>query len=203
MWYDVAAAHHRKEDHMNQVALDLDSIVPVIKKTSLFRHLPDADLERVLGLFTAFEYGPGETILTQGTVSDELYVVIDQSVAVEVDQGDRNVYITTLGPGEMFGEAGIFLNVARTANVVAHDGALLIRIDRATFLGEIKGHPSEGVKILFMMIYTLLRKLKEANRELAYERREDGCQDEVDALIGSLLPGDSDQETAEDIFSKA
>lgn len=187
---------------MNRIDMDIETVLPIIKRTSLFRHLPLEDLQRLLSNFEQVEYAPNEVILTEGSISDELYIVLEGAVSVEVDQSDERVYICTLGPGEMFGEAGIFMNVARTANVVARDGAGLIRIGRTRFLREIKSHPGSGVKILFMMVYTLLRKLKEVNHELAYERRDDGCQDEVDALIGSLLPETKNPDTAEEIFSR-
>jgi CRP-like cAMP-binding protein len=185
---------------MRQIESNIGEMLEVVCKTSLFRHLSGAELEQLLALFETVEYEPGEVIVEEGSVSDQLYMVLDQAVAVEVNQDGRKVYICTIGPGEMFGEAGIFMHVARTADVVAHDGARLVRIGRSAFLAELKNRPRSGIKILFMMVYSLLRKLREVNQELAYERKDQGCQDEVDALIGDFVTGDH-PEMAEELFS--
>jgi hypothetical protein len=38
-----------------------------------------------------------------------------------------------------------------------------------------------------MIIFSLLRKLKGSNQELAYERKDDAQQDDIDALVQDLL----------------
>ncbi len=180
---------------------NMGEILAVICKTSLFRYLSGIELEQLLGLFDTVDYEPGEAVVEEGSINDHLYIVIDQAVSVEVNQNGKKVYICTIGEGEMFGEAGIFMNVARTASVIAHDGARLIRISRASFLGEIKARPRAGIKILFMMVYSLLRKLREVNHELAFERRDQGCQEEIDALIGEMMSGEVQQTIEEKVLS--
>jgi len=42
-----------------------------------------------------------------------------------------------------------------------------------------------------MIIYGLLTRLRSANEELAYERRGDASQDEIDAMIAELIPAET------------
>jgi hypothetical protein len=44
-----------------------------------------------------------------------------------------------------------------------------------------------------MIIYGLLRKLREANQELAFERRFDSDQSDIDALIAETMPRESQE----------
>lgn len=178
-------------------------ILSVICRTSLFRYLSGVELDQLLKLFETVSYDPGETVIEEGSVNDHLYIVLEHSVSVEVQENGRKVYICTIGEGEMFGEAGIFMNVARTASVVAHDGARLIRISRSSFLGEIKARPRAGIKILFMMVYSLLKKLKDVNHELAFERRDHECQEEIDALVGEMMSGEDQNPVEEKVLSSA
>ena len=51
----------------------------------------------------------------------------------------------------------------------------------------LKRHAEAGNKILLSIIFSLLRKLKLANEELAYERKSDIAQDEIDAMVDNLF----------------
>ncbi|MCK7472030.1 MAG: hypothetical protein MZU95_15720 [Desulfomicrobium escambiense] len=76
------------------------------------------------------------------------------------------------------------MNLKRTANVAAaDDGMTALRVKRADFMRFIREHPAAGIKVLFMIIYSLLAKLREANLELAHERKDDIAQDDIDDLL--------------------
>ena len=46
---------------------------------------------------------------------------------------------------------------------------------------------SESILLLMIIIYSLLRKLLDANQELAFERKEDLDQDDIDSFIDGIL----------------
>ena len=106
---------------------------------------------------------------------------------MSLGSGDKEVYMNSLGPGEVFGEAGLFMSVPRTATVRVEDSATIVRINRSEFAGFLKRHPVAGNKMLIVFIYGLLRKLKLADQELAYERKSDLSQDDVDSMVSSLF----------------
>jgi len=51
----------------------------------------------------------------------------------------------------------------------------------------IRSKPAGGNKLLLVIIYSLLRKLRAANQELAYERKADMDQADVDSLMADML----------------
>ena len=79
------------------------------------------------------------------------------------------------------------MKVKRTASVTSSTKTTVFRIERTQMLKFIKENPSAGNKFFMVMIYGLLKKLKETNRELAYERKADVDQDDIDALVNDLL----------------
>ncbi len=69
----------------------------------------------------------------------------------------------------------------------ALDNVVVFKLSRAELIGFINRHPSAGNRILLVFINGLLLKLREANRELAFERRSDGDQADVDALLAEFM----------------
>ena len=78
------------------------------------------------------------------------------------------------------------MKLKRTADVIAAEDTVLLRIQRPEMMEFIRDYPRAGNKILMLIIYSLLRKLRAANQELAFERRADIHQDDVDALVAQL-----------------
>ena len=103
-----------------------------------------------------------------------------------VQEEDKEVFICAIGAGDLFGEAGIFINMKRTAHVHAAEPTTIARISRKALLGFVHDDPPNGVKLLMLIIYNLLRKLRGANQEIAYERKSDIDQDDIDAIVAGL-----------------
>jgi CRP-like cAMP-binding protein len=152
-----------------------------------FRFLEKAELADLIEHSEVIEYGKGEVVVEEGEISPYFFGIAEGTVSVSLGSGDKEVYMNSLGPGEVFGEAGLFMSVPRTATVRVEDSATIVRINRSEFAGFLKRHPVAGNKMLIVFIYGLLRKLKLADQELAYERKSDLSQDDVDSMVSSLF----------------
>jgi CRP/FNR family cyclic AMP-dependent transcriptional regulator len=64
----------------------------------------------------------------------------------------------------------------------------VIQINRHGFLKSINKRPKAAVKFMFMIIFGLLGKLRGVNEELAYERKDDSSQDDIDAILAGITP---------------
>lgn len=173
---------------MKNIPVDKKAMLPVVKSSRMFRYLTEPEIDIMLGACAELVFDKDERIITERESSDCLYLIVAGSVRVTVDENGRDVYICTLGMGDVFGEAALFVNLKRTANVAAADnGMTVLRINRADFMRFIREHPAAGIKVLFMIIYSLLAKLREANLELAFERKDDMGQGDIDDLLKDYL----------------
>ena len=164
--------------------------VAKVKGIMAFRFLADYEAYDLLEQAELNQYEEGEPIVEEGDVTPYLYGILEGSMGISVRQEeDRQVYVNTLGAGDVFGEAGIFTSVARTATVTAQSSALVLAVHRDKLARFLKDHPEGGNKILLVIIYGLLLKLKAANQELAFERKDDMDQDGVDAMVESMFGG--------------
>jgi CRP-like cAMP-binding protein len=169
-----------------EVGIDKEDYRDRFSEVLLFRALSPEAQAHLYDAAEALFFDGGETIVKEGDRSPSFFAVLEGSVVVEVRQDDRDVYICTLGRGSVFGEAAMFLKSARTASVRAADPTVVLQIERTVWMEFLRQHPREGNKALLAIVYGLLTKLRSANQELAFERRSDSAQDEVDALVAEL-----------------
>ena len=174
-----------------KIVSDKSGLVGSVRSIVTFRLLGDEELRDLLGRVDVLELEEGENAVEEGDVSPYFFGIVDGTVGVSVGTGDKKVYMNSLGPGDVFGEAGIFMSVPRTATVTALSRALVLRVHRSQLASFLKRFPEAGNKILLVFIYGLLRKLKLADQELAYERKDDIDQGDVDAMVAGLLGEDA------------
>ena len=160
--------------------------IETIEGQTLFKYLiPEARRDlRAKGAVVAF--AENELIVAEGDLSPSFFIVLDGTVQVHVRQEDKDVYICSLGASSLFGEASLFSRKLRTASVSSIDGAVIFKLTRYDVMTFLRAWPAEGNKVLLFLINGLMKKLREANQELAFERRADSNQLDVDALIAEL-----------------
>ncbi len=153
-----------------------------------FRYLDEKELDRLLAVGRVIEYGREEVIVKEGEIEQLFFGILDGTVSVSVHENEgKNVFICSLGAGDVFGEAGFFMNIKRTASVIALGKTVVFALNREDIASLIRTDPAAGNKIFLTTIYGLLRKLRAANQELAYERKSDMNQDDIDSLVSGLL----------------
>ena len=148
-----------------------DKYFPNLRNFAVFKYFSDEALRDFFGKAEILSFKAGETIIQEGEKSPYFYAVLEGTANVTVETDSKEVFISTAGEGAVFGEAGIFLNVKRTANVMSSADTVLLRIQRTPLLRFIKDRPPDGIKFLMIIIYSLLKKLRDANQELAFERK--------------------------------
>jgi CRP-like cAMP-binding protein len=108
----------------------------VLRSTPLFGALPGPALETVAREAQRVEIPAGDVIVRQGDPGAEWFAVISGRLAVAIDSMDRR----ELGPGDDFGEVALIRDVPRSATVRAITDAVLLVVDRQTFLTAVTGH---------------------------------------------------------------
>lgn len=159
-----------------------------LDKVLFFKFLSDKEKKELLDISEVINYSTGDIIISEGEIQPYIFTVIRGTVNVIVhEKNKKEVFICSIGAGDVFGEAGIFMKVKRTANVVSTAKTSILRIEREKMLSFIKRNKDSGIKILMLIIYSLLRKLREANQEIAFERKSDIKQEDIDSLIKDFV----------------
>jgi cAMP-dependent protein kinase regulator/CRP/FNR family cyclic AMP-dependent transcriptional regulator/cGMP-dependent protein kinase 2 len=86
-----------------------------LRSSPLFAAMTDDQLARVVALMEEKHVRAGAVLAREGEFAYHLFVVADGSADVTID----GEVVSTLGPGDTFGEIGVLERGRRTATVVA------------------------------------------------------------------------------------
>jgi CRP-like cAMP-binding protein len=95
-----------------------------LKRIPLFEDSSDEDLAKVATFAQSKEVAEGEPAVTEGGYSRELLAIEDGTAEVTRD----GEHIADLGPGDVFGEAGMLDDQMRSATVTATSRLKLISL---------------------------------------------------------------------------
>jgi CRP-like cAMP-binding protein len=93
-----------------------------LKRIPLFADASDEELRKVAAFAQSKEVPEGEVVLEEGGFSRELLAIEEGTAAVSRD----GEHIADLGPGDIFGEAGMLDDEMRSATVTATSRLKLI-----------------------------------------------------------------------------
>jgi CRP/FNR family cyclic AMP-dependent transcriptional regulator len=132
-------------------------------KLELFRGLSPAELTRVNDLLGRTKFPAGAMILTADQPGEIAYVILEGTLKVSTLQSNgRELTLALLGPGEVVGELAVADRAGRSADVIALEPAVLVWLDRATFVQLRRDIPAITENLLRL----LARRLRLANAQL-------------------------------------
>ncbi len=168
---------------LDKLEFDEYYLLSQINEIRAFSYFSEDERKTILNFIEVQEYEKGEKIITEGDIEPYFYGIIDGTVCVIKEKKGKQVLISHIKKGEIFGEAAIFINLPRTADVLADSKVIVIRIERKDLLKFVKTHSQSGIKMLMLIIHSLLKKLKEANQDLAFERVGHADFMEINAIL--------------------
>jgi len=92
------------------------------------------DRERVITQGSVLEVQPGNKLMHLGEVGDNAYFVLQgKAVAGIADEAGSYHSLSSMGPGDYFGEIAALTGAARTADVVAEEISSLLQVPAIIF----------------------------------------------------------------------
>ncbi|TVO52270.1 Crp/Fnr family transcriptional regulator [Denitromonas halophila] len=129
----------------------------------LFQGLSDERLVSVARCAMMRRIPRGQAVVRAGDPPDYVYFVLTGSLKVLVsDEDGREVILTILGQGELFGEMGIFEEQPRSASVVAVMPSDLVMISKHDFKQLMR----DDFDIAWRIMSNLADRLRNADRKI-------------------------------------
>ncbi len=132
--------------------------VIILRSVSIFARTPDSILAEIAPMLTERTAGPGDIVIRQGEIGDQLYIIVHGEVQVMI--GAK--VINTLGDRSIFGEMAVLDPAPRTATVTALRHTQLFVLDQTTLYDLISARP----EILRGIMGVLVARLRHQSGEM-------------------------------------
>ncbi len=162
-WFEQEFPAHSKPGSVRVLAVDdflkqfderlMDLSIPL---------LDDLDGEEKQQLFLSSEQiasGPGDVLLNKGDGGNSMYLILEGAVEVSSKKRGQRRVLTTLGAGQLFGEAAFLMQTPRSADVTAIADTLMLSISNQAFDELSETSPSVALKVLRNLSRTLCLRL--------------------------------------------
>jgi CRP/FNR family cyclic AMP-dependent transcriptional regulator len=133
----------------------------------LFSGLSDQQLDALLhGSRTRF-FSKGTVVVHEGELGQALFIIKSGSLKAYLnDDEGKEVVLSTLGPGEYFGELALIDHAARSASIAALEPSELVQVPKEAFQELLRQHP-EVVHMVLRNLVGQVRRLSDNIRTLA------------------------------------
>ncbi|HUJ60578.1 MAG TPA: cyclic nucleotide-binding domain-containing protein [Kofleriaceae bacterium] len=135
----------------------------LLDRHPLLVNLEPAQIARISRAGEVESYNPGETVVSEGSLGDALFLILSGQVAVH--RGSQT--FATLQGGEFFGEMSLVEPAPRSASVSAMSATFLFRLPHDALRGLIAEDASSANVLLVHIVKTLSDRLRRANQMLS------------------------------------
>jgi CRP-like cAMP-binding protein len=143
-----------------------EATVP-LASCALFAGLTGDELALLDRLLASRTYRKGQTIITAGQASDELFVLTDGAAMVSIPTQDGVARLDAFTSGMTFGELAFIDRSRRSANVTALGPVECRVLTRDAFAQLDREAPAIKIRLLENLALGLTGMLRQANHELA------------------------------------
>ncbi len=140
---------HEQAKHLQRIHERLDAL----RKVELFSTFHEDELTAIAEKLKYAPFAKGDVITRQGAVAHWLYMLIDGEADVYLETPNQEKRkLSTLHPGNFFGEMGLMTGAPRTATVVASTETECYLLDKASFEDVLKNRPELAEEISRILV---------------------------------------------------
>ena len=137
--------------------------ISLLRKVPLFEVLKDEDLEAIARVTISRSYDKDQVIILAEEEGDALFIIAHGQVKVSIVSEDgREVILSLLGEGAVFGELSLLDGKPRSANVIATEETSLIMLRRPDFVQILFKMP----QIATALLAELATRLRKTDRQI-------------------------------------
>jgi CRP-like cAMP-binding protein len=143
----------------------------ILKNIVLFKDFQEDKniLKKIEKLFVERKARRGETIIKEGDVGDELYIIKNGSVRILKNTLQNEPYTVVFLSADQhvfFGEIGVLLNDTRSATVMAEVDSTFLVTNRKKFADFAEKEPYIALKITRQIAQILAQRLLKTNQDV-------------------------------------
>jgi CRP/FNR family transcriptional regulator, cyclic AMP receptor protein len=132
--------------------------IDFLKRVSWFEDLDQRSLDSIANAAVEQQYQPGQEIVRQGDTGVGAFIIRSGKVEIVQERNGKETKLTTLGPGDVFGEMALLDEFPRSATARAVEPTTCLGLQRWHFKGILESHP----QIALALLPILTRRIRKA-----------------------------------------
>ena len=104
-----------------------------------------------------------------------MFFILEGELRVRLVHAGKETILSTLGPGDFFGDLSLFDHGPRSADVVANSDSTVLKMTAANFGQLAKGEPDVATPFLLAAIRTLAARIRADNKRIGDSARLGGA----------------------------
>ena len=134
---------------------------------SLFSGLSAEERAAIVARARIRSFNAGEIIFTIGSPGDQMMALLSGTIRISLPSADgKELFLTIIQPGEVFGELAVLDGKERSADAVAENACTLAMLSRQDILSFFERHPSAWPRLVEVLCQRL-RRTDQAFAEVA------------------------------------
>lgn len=136
--------------------------IDVLRRLPLLKGMEPEVLERLASALTERRYQPGRIIMQEGSEGGDVHLIVEGRVEVVKGEGSDEMHLAERGPGDLFGEMGLFERSPRFATVRALEPTRLLQLPEANARALLAEQPL----LLYRTVQVLSARLRESDLQM-------------------------------------
>jgi hypothetical protein len=138
-----------------------------LRRVKILAGLSDGQLERLAHAMEMQRVPQWTVVVKQGERGDTMYLILDGELRVRLMVGEKETILSTLGPGDFFGDMSLFDHGPRSADVVANVDSTVLKISAIRFEELAQQSPDLAAPFLMATVKTLAARIRADNKRLS------------------------------------
>jgi CRP/FNR family cyclic AMP-dependent transcriptional regulator len=144
------------------------SLRQILRRSRVFARLGDSEIDAILAHATVARQTEGDQIFAKGDPGNSMMAVLKGRVVISAPSPDgRQVVLTVMREGDVFGEIALLDGNERTADATAMDDCELLIVPRRSLLALLERRPDLCIDLL-VVLCERLRRTNEQVEDLAF-----------------------------------
>ncbi len=153
-------SHQRARPEIVMRAREMGVTPEVLRRIKILAQLDANQLERFIEFIELLAVEPAAVIVREGSPGDAMFLVLEGEVRARIIVDKKESLLTTLSVGDFFGEISLLDQGPRSADVVANEESLLLKISVPAFEKMKKEAPDVALPFMFNISRSVVTRMR-------------------------------------------
>jgi CRP-like cAMP-binding protein len=135
-----------------------------LRRIKIFGAFSDDQLARFVQFMEIHEAKQFSTLVKQGDPGDAMFLILQGEVRVRMIIAGKESILATFSNGDFFGEIALFDHGPRSADVIANEDSILLKISASSFQKVVDQAPDLAAPFLLAIGKTLTGRIRADNK---------------------------------------